>query len=150
MRPLVLIAMLTLATGSCGEANDVEIHRGVSARFRPGQVWTYNHRSHERRSRLVVLRVDSIAKHGNIVHIRIEGLKIRNRLAPEPIDHIAHIPFSEPALQRSATKLVREESQLPDYSAGYAQWREGARGEGVGVFTIDVAAAVEAIEQTTR
>jgi hypothetical protein len=142
--------MLTLATTSCGEASDVEVHRGVSAKFRPGQVWTYRHRPEERRSRLVVLRVDSTAKLGNIVHVRIEGLRIRNRLAPEPINHIAHIPFSEQALQRSASQLVGEQARLPDYSAGYAQWLEGATGEGVGVFTIDVADAVEVIEETTR
>jgi hypothetical protein len=56
------------------------------------------------------------------------------------------MPVTRAAVERSITKLQKEISDIPDYPAGYDEWR-GACG---GVYTIPVAEAVAIGEATFR
>jgi len=96
-----------------------------------------------------VLRVDAHPQLGTIVHVRIDGMRIRIPQDPSrPVTMIEHMPFSESALLASTTRLVREGTEVPDYSAGYAQWLDALeRGNG-GIFTISVAEGIDVMERT--
>jgi len=116
------------------------------SKFRPGQVWLYKNRASEQKSFLTILRVESLPKVGTIVHIRVDKIRLRNCTGgPEP-DNFQHMPFTRDAIERSVTRLQKEGSDIPDYQAGYDEWR-GACG---GVYTITVAEAVAAGEATFR
>lgn len=145
MRTALLLCLL-LATNGCGDSPNVQVHPGSSSVFQPGQVWAYRTRPYERGSRFVVLRVDSVQGHGTVVHVRIVGLKIQHRLDPRPIELIGHIPISEAALKRSATRLVRTE-EVPDFREGYVQWLQSGSDGSPGIFTVDLADAVAAVER---
>jgi hypothetical protein len=112
------------------------------SRFRAGQKWAYQTRHGEEGSTLTVLKVEPDPKLGEIVHIAIDGIKIK---APQGVrTHLEHTPISAKALEGSVTRVVVEKVPLPDFAEGYAQWK-AARG---GVFTIGVAKIVDAIEQS--
>jgi hypothetical protein len=112
--------------------------------FAVGQVWDYTSRPGEASSTVTVLRIDRPEGQPAIVHVAIMGLHVKNPHAPTGFSSdIKHVPMSEVALRSSVTKLVRTNSQLPDYEAGYAQWKQ-ARG---GVFTVSVADAVDFVER---
>ena len=115
--------------------------------FRPGQVWLYKNRSAEDKSFLTILRIESLPKIGTIIHIRVDKISLHNPCAggPEP-DNFQHMPFTRDAIERSVTKLQKESPDIPDYQAGYDEWR-GACG---GVYTVTVAEAVAAGDATFR
>ena len=62
---------------------------------------------------------------------------------PEP-ETIEHMPFAREAVERSVTKLLKEGSKVPDFQAGYNDWRNACGG----VYTISVAEAVAVDEAT--
>jgi hypothetical protein len=105
-------------------------------------VWTYTTRSEDVGSTLTILKVESIDKVGVIIHVRLDGLKMR-RADGHVLDSIQHMPFTRKALASSA---VRKQSsgKIPDYADGYANWSAACGG----VYTISVKEAVEADQQT--
>jgi|SRR5580704_969906 hypothetical protein len=112
-------------------------------KYHPGQVWTYKNRPDEQNSRLTILKIESLPKMGTIVHIRVDGIRLRNCTGgPEP-DTFAHMPFTRDALERSVAKLLKDKSKISDLS-GYEQWRADCGG----VYTITVAEAITVGELT--
>jgi hypothetical protein len=86
-----------------------------------------------------------LAKLGTIIHIRVEGVRLRNCPGgPEP-DTFEHTPFAREALDQSVIGLVRE-GDVPDFQNGYAEWRKGC-GD---VYTITVSDAIRVAEETLR
>ena|SRR5712672_132176 len=115
------------------------------SRFRPGQVWQYNTRSHEKASTLTILKVESLPKQGVIIHIRVDKVRLRNCTGgPEP-DNFQHMPFTREVIERSVTKLVQENG-VPEFKDGYDEWRKACGG----VYTITVAEAINVGEETFR
>ena len=113
--------------------------------YHPGQVWQYRTRDDEPNSRLTVLRVENLPELGTVVHVRIDGVRLRNCAGgPEP-DTIQHMPFTKDAFARSVTKLLKDGSKIPTLD-GYDQWRRDCGG----VYTITVAQAVNLAEFTFR
>ena len=120
-------------------------NEATDPKFRPGQVWQYKTRPHERSSTLTILRVESLPKVGTIIHIRVDKVRLRNCTGgPEP-DNFQHMPFARDSIERSVTKLVNEGS-VPDFQAGYDEWRSACGG----VYTITVAGAIQVAEDTFR
>jgi hypothetical protein len=114
------------------------------SKFRPGQVWQYNTRSHEKASTLTILRVESLLKRV-IIHVRVDKVQLRNCTGgPEP-DNFQHMPFTREAIERSVTKLIKE-SDVPEFQDGYDEWRKACGG----VYTITVAEAIKVNEETFR
>jgi hypothetical protein len=115
------------------------------SKFRPGQVWQYNTRSHEKASTLTILKVESLPKLGVIIHIRVDKVRLRNCTGgPEP-DNFQHMPFAREAIERSVTKLVKE-GDVPEFQDGYDEWRKACGG----IYTITVAEAIKVNEETFR
>ena len=116
--------------------------------FAVGQIWEYETRANEIGSRLIIVQIDTI-KEENIIHISIDGLKIKNESTPGEFgEDISHMPISQEALKNSITKLIGMVDILPDYKEGYSIWREAYDSGNGGVFSITVAECVEFIEQT--
>jgi hypothetical protein len=118
----------------------------VDPKFHPGQVWEYRTRPREKKSRLTILKVESLPKMGTIIHLRVDNIRLRNCTGgPEP-DVIEHMPFTRNSVERSVTRLQKEESAVPDFQGGYDEWRKSCGG----VYTLTVSEAVQADELTFR
>ena len=140
--PLLLSQLLVAQDKSrpCPEPTETK-----DSKFRPGQVWQYKTRPHEESSAFIILKVESLPKVGTIIHIRVEKIRLRNCTGgPEP-DKFEHMPFARDAIERSVTKLVKENS-VPDFHTGYDEWRNACGG----VYTITVAEAIKVAEDGFR
>jgi hypothetical protein len=139
---LFLSTMLCLAKDkTCPSPETVK-----DSKFHPGQVWQYRARRGEEKSFLTILRVEFLPKSGTIIHIRVDNVRLRNCTGgPEP-DKFEHMPFTRDAIERSVSKLLKENSEIPDYKSGYDEWQRDCGG----VYTITVAEAVAVAEATFR
>lgn len=115
-------------------------------KYRPGQVWLYQTRPNEKFSTLTILRVEE-AGEKRIVHIRVDHILLSNcKGGPEP-EQLAHMPFDKGAIDRSVVKSLLV-GRVPDYQAGYSEWRAGWDKGRAGVYTITVAEALDVAEKT--
>ncbi len=112
------------------------------ARFKPGQVWSYQTRPGESASTLTILQVDRTEKLGAIVHVRVDGLNAHNSRG-ELVPFIEHMPFTRDAMLLSTVQLLRTEDKIPSLE-GYETWRSKCGG----VYSISVADAVSVTEKT--
>ena len=114
----------------------------VDAKYSPGQVWSYHTRKGEESSTITVLRVESLPKVGVIVHVRVDGIRLKNCSGgPSPMS-IGHSPISKDALDRSVTTMLKQGLAVPDYMEGYKNWREACGG----VYTITLGKILDADE----
>jgi hypothetical protein len=103
--------------------------------FSIGQVWTYATRDCEPDSRITIVRLDEDADFGTIIHIFVSGVSIPNTQAPGGVTtFIAHLPYSEEALEKCVIQLDEETSELPDYESAYQLWRAAFESDEAGVF----------------
>jgi hypothetical protein len=116
--------------------------------YKAGQVWSYKTRKHEEPSTLTVLMVETDSEFGNIVHISVTGLKLKNPVSANgPIDTIGHMPFTEKAIDKSVIKLIKEDGELPEFNEGYDEWRLAFQNRKAGIYKISVSEAVEKAEK---
>jgi hypothetical protein len=136
-------ALTLVGTQALARADSVQ-ERKVD--FRPGQIWRYQTRPHEPKSRILIQRVDPNEKLGEIVHIRVTSLAFkgpRGKVAVFP-----HLPFSGKALRNCVVALESSGNEVPtDYMDGYKIWREAFDAGKGGVFTVDVASVLDAMEK---
>jgi len=112
-----------------------------------GQEWQFEARPDDPRPTLVIDRIDTLPKVGEVVHVSVRGVRIRNPGVPGGIqDQIPHLPFARSALEKSLTKVLHDSVPLPAYEEGYAEWK---RAQG-GAFTITVREVLDLAEQATR
>lgn len=148
-RRTLLAALFFLATGCSGSSGPVPSATPAatspsasSSPFRVGQVWGYQTRPGEEKSTLTIVKVETVPELGEVVHISIQGLKLKSPDGKVG-DRIAHMPLTPGALQKSNLKLLREDAPLPDFQDGYRQW-QNAQG---GAFDLTVAEAVAGTER---
>ena len=139
-----LLLPLTVSTFASLIVNAQE----TEVKYKPGQKWSYKTRPGEEDSYLIVLKVDKDPKLGNIIHIALRKLKMKNERSPDgsPSENVNHMPFSQEALDRSDPKLLAEETDLPDFADGYQMWREAFDARRAGIYSITVAEAVTVTE----
>ena len=142
MLSITLFAMLNFLFG-CGEDKKIK-----DDKFAVGQVWHYETREGEEESVLTIVKLDQADSLGPIIHVHIQGLKIKSPTAPSGFsDVIHHIPFSKDALMKSVTEKVGQVEQLPDFMEGYEQWHEAFIAGNGGVFATPVKEAIAYVEQ---
>lgn len=105
--------------------------------FNPGQVWTFHLETGEPAATLTVLKVETLEKVGDVVHISVSAVRV-----PGGVTRIGHLPMSRVALDKSVIALVRIDSAPADLG-GYEQWK---RANG-GVFTTSVSDAMSIVRQ---
>ena len=123
------------------------LHTVKNDKYKPGQVWNYHTRQYEAGSTLTIVKTESGDKLGNIIHIHIEGVRMKNphdKLGLSSV--ISHLPCSEEAINESVVSIVRETALLPNFEEGYREWREAFDARQAGVWGIPVAAIIEAME----
>ena len=120
----------------------------VRSIYRPGQVWGYQTRPCDEQSYLIVVKVDDALELINIVHICIEGVRVKDPLSRQwTVKTIGHMPIAEEALSASVTEMLGVTTQLPDFHEGYETWRTNFENSQAGYFTAPVAACVEIVAQ---
>jgi hypothetical protein len=136
---LVALAFLVRARPSKGEPS------ARAAELRVGQEWRFTGRPQDSDPRLIIDRLEQHPKMGDVVHISVRGVRIRNPRAPGGyVEEVGHMPFGREAVQRSVTRLVHDSLPLPAFESGYDEWQ---RAQG-GVFTISVREGLDFIEKT--
>jgi len=115
--------------------------------FQEGQVWSYQTRPGEERSRLYIVRIDRDIAKRPIFHIYLDGLKLKNPLMQGGVqDHLAHAPVSQESLEASVEKLLKTGGPMPNISEGYTAWLLAFSQRQAGVFTMPVKDIVQYIE----
>lgn len=115
--------------------------------FAAGQVWKYNTRDGEEASRVIVCKVESDPKLGEIVHIHVNGLRLKSKHAPGGfVDQVGHMPYDAAALKENVTDLESVGAPLPGFEGGYEEWRNAVDRGKAGVWTLSIAKAITAME----
>jgi hypothetical protein len=114
--------------------------------FEAGQLWTYQTRKSEPTSRILIQRVERDPKAGEIVHIRVVNLGFKGPKGM--IRELPHLPYSGASLRQCLVALESTGNPVPpDYEAGYRVWRQAFDSGKGGLFTLDVASVVYAMEK---
>ena len=138
-----------LVAAGCRRRQETAIADPNSSSFRPGQRFSYRTRPGEESSTLTVIRVEAARTLGVIVHVSVEGLKMKSPRSPTGVaETIGHMPFSEAAVQRSVTALVGTAPPSAAAEAGYAEWRRAYEAGKAGIYSITVAEAVDSIARS--
>ncbi len=136
--------ILSVATS----AQNSELKDATDSPYKVGQLWSYKTRANESKSTFIVVKVDNHPTYGNIVHIAVRDLKMKNPNSPNGIsDKINHSPFSERAVAQSAVTMLKEKVELPDFEPGYRLWREAFDQKRAGFYEVSIAEAVDTTEQ---
>jgi hypothetical protein len=143
------LAFLTMGAGSCKGKVAPVISAVTNGKYHVGEQWNYRARPGEDGSTLIVGKVETMPKLGVIVHISLAGLRVKNSHATTGYsDTIAHMPFSEAALEKSVTTLASSSVPVPPaFAEGYGEWRQAFDRGKAGAFTITVAEGVDFMEQ---
>ena len=119
----------------------------TDSKFKVGQVWKYKTRPNEESSVLTIAKVENAPEIGNIIHITVNNLKVKNPRAPAGYtDLIGHMPLAESAVAESVTELSNELPDLSIYKEGYQDWREAFDKGQAGIWTLPVSECVAAME----
>jgi len=117
-------------------------------KFKVGQIWRFNTRPGEENSTLKILKVEKYDSAGVVIHIYVNGLKLKNPQRPTGFsDDIGHLPLLKDAVLKSVTTLVSEDSKLPDFREGYNNWKEAFDSNKGGIFSIVVSDAIKYVEE---
>jgi len=115
----------------------------TDSKYKTGEVWNYKTRDGENQSRIYIARIDRIEKYGNIYHISVDNLNIKNKHLKNGIQTVLpHIPVSQEALDLSVTTQTSNTEKTPDITEGYKQWKK----DNGGVFTIPISKIIQYIE----
>lgn len=116
----------------------------MSQEYAPGQTWEYKTRSTEKTSTLTILKVEKYDDLGEVIHIRIDQIKMANPTKGNEITDIPHLPFKKKALDSSITKLKGIET-VPDFQEGYDTWKTAYDEGQAGAFETTVKETLEAL-----
>jgi len=135
-RQVVAVVLVLLSTTASMDAEH--------GKYQVGQVWAYIARPGEEESTATILKIEKLEKLGDVIHVSLTGLRIRNCSGGRGPTFVAHLPILRSALERSTTKRLKSNVPLPYFADGYKQWQEN-RG---GVYTITLREIVQLIEDT--
>src|ERR1044071_9362869 len=142
-----LVILLFLC--GCGRENETVASNagGNVESFAPGQTWTYKTRAGEESLRIIICRVDTDPKIGEIVHIHMNGLRMKKKHAPGGVgNEIGHMPYESAALRKTVTALESSNGPIPDYKSGYQDWKTAFDNGEAGVFTASVSEVMAGME----
>jgi hypothetical protein len=142
---IIMAGLFSWLTG-CNEKSDKGEYQ--DDKFQTGQIWKYKTRVGEENSTIEILKVEKYDSVGIVIHIFVNGLKVKNPHKPTGFsDEIGHLPLSKDAVLQSVTTIVSENNKLPDYKEGYNNWKEAFDSNKDGVFFITVQDAVKYVEE---
>jgi len=155
VRPLfaiVAVTVLAFAFTGCEERSDAApaapaAEAKPAVAFKEGQKWAYHSRPSEPNSTLTILKIDQ-GKGGQIAHLRIEGLKLKNKDAAGGFsDTISNLPVPLDTLKDSVTTLVAENVAPPaDFAALHAAWKKDFDAGKTGLLAMPVGTTIQVLE----
>lgn len=117
-------------------------------KYAPKQAWTYHARPGEEASRLMIRRIDIEPEDGEIFHVSLLGVRLRNHRVPgglQPAMH--HAVMTRSALDKSVREMIGEADADEAWKDGYAVWRQAYDNGDAGVFDIPAEKILGYIEQ---
>lgn len=133
----------------CGLASAASAAEAV---LNEGDCWSYTTRPGEEASFVVIRKIETLPKLGEVIHISVFGLKIKNPTAPEGFTKQAgHLPIASAQVRESLRKkLTRKAPAETDWLEGYNMWHAAYLSGKAGIFTISVSKCVEVLEESIR
>jgi len=111
--------------------------------FKVGECWSYKTRAGEEASFIVIQKIESLPKEGEVVHISVCDVKIKTAAAEKGIvDKIGHLPIAGASLRSSLKERVTKTIPETEWKQGYKIWREAYDAGKAGVFTQSVSDCV--------
>lgn len=115
----------------------------VYVELRPGQEWSYEIRSQDVGSTVVMGRIEDHPKLGMIVHAIVRNVIFSQEISGEgSVQTIRHVPVAEISFRESLVALVSESVNTRQIREGIGVWRESKRG----VFDISLREIVQVVE----
>lgn len=119
---IFLAGGLTLALG-CRPLPGAGLADTTNSTFQVGEVWSYHARPGEETSTVTVLKVENSLRLGNIVHVAVDGLRIKSPRAPAGLmTGIGHIALTEEAARQSMVSRLKPIAAVPSFEQGYIHW----------------------------
>jgi hypothetical protein len=115
--------------------------------YAEGQVWTYDHRPGEDGSRVVIRKMGVEPEDGEVFHVSILGVRLRNHRIPggaQPAMH--HAAVLRTTLDKSLRELTTASDEDTAWESGYAVWRQAYDNGDAGVFELSAAEILGYIE----
>jgi len=116
--------------------------------FAAGQLWRCAGRSADEAPLLLINRVDAHPLGGEIFHVSISGVRVKNPADPSGFTtRLPHVPVIRQTFERSKAEFLRNEVPDPAFLTGYAQWKREFDAGNAGSFGVSVAEVLDFIEQ---
>lgn len=113
-----------------------------------GQSWTYRTRPGEEASRVAIRRIDIEPEDGEVFHVSILGVKLRNHRLPggiQPAMH--HAAASRASLDASLLEPDGQADAEEHWRDGYDVWRQAYDNGDAGIFDLPLADVLGYIER---
>ena len=113
-----------------------------------GQSWTYRTRPGEEASRVAIRRIDIEPEDGEVFHVSIMGVKLRNHRLPggiQPAMH--HAAVSRASLDASLLEPDGQADTEENWRDGYDVWRQAYDNGDAGIFDLPLADVLGYIER---
>lgn len=113
-----------------------------------GECWSYATRSGEESSYLVIRKIETLPKLGEVIHVSVFDLKIKSPSAPKGFtDRVGHFPIAGPNVRASLKAKIQKKIPEIDWKDGYRTWREAYDAGRGGIFTRSVSECVGFMEE---
>lgn len=116
--------------------------------FAIGQLWRCTGRSLAETPTLLINRIDEHPLGGQIFHVTVYGVRVRNPRLPGGImDQLMHVPVTREVLEQSVTSLEGMRPVDPIYQQGYREWKEAFDAGRAGSFGVPLGAILNFVER---
>jgi hypothetical protein len=97
---------------------------------------------------LLTNRVDQHPQGGEIFHVSITGVRLKNPAAASgETTALPHVPVIRQTFERSRAEFVKLQAPDPAYLAGHAQWKRDCEAGNAGSFAVSVAEVLTFVER---
>lgn len=113
-----------------------------------GQLWRCEGRSADEVPTLLINRIETHPRGGEILHITVRDVQIRHPAAPGGVmTWMAHLPVIGQVFERSHAVLVGQDTPDPAYIEGYQQWKQAFDAGNAGSYGIAMSEILASIER---
>ena len=118
--------------------------RARSEVSRSGQRWSYWARPGEEQSTLTIEKVELHPTLGNIIHVGLDNLKLQKD--KKSVGIVVHLAFARDAIEKSATKMIDDGANIPQFKQDYDEWKKAVDDGGGSVIQVTIAEQLNAME----
>jgi hypothetical protein len=145
------VLMVGFMAWGCSKPPAEPLEEPTSTKYHAGEEYSFGGRPGDAQPRFLVLKVDFHKKMGNIVHLRINGIRLKNPKAPSGyFDNVSHFPIAEAALDKSDPKLLKSGIPVPDFQEGYQQWRKPFEEGKAGIWSDPLSQCLQSMERASN